>query len=490
MATFHASLRVLCRSKGESSVAAAAYRAGTKLHDARLGLNQDYTRRRGVVDVAVLAPPDAPLWATDLRTLWDAVEARETRVNSQLARELIVGLPHELDAGARSTLARDIAQVLVDRYRVAVQLAIHAPDRGGDQRNHHVHLLFTTRSIGAAGWGAKTRVFNDPKTGPGEVTWLREMAAKLTNAALADAGVAERVDHRTLAAQAADAEAKGDYLRAAQLTREPTRHLGRSATAQLRRGLNHHRAQANAATAETYQSLMATYLAQVERRRVALHTIRDLRGPRRPPRRAEVVPPPVAAVVRPVRRRRSATEGEEALLKSVHTTTGWVNALSELRAQRDVLAQKLTELNDPWVRQRLARLVEAHDDCTDAHEKAEEALGQLRQMRTLRRRAQRASDRHELRRPSGWRFRRRRTWEQERRTRFAKLREAIRAEREVEAGTPDSVRAALSARVKALRREVAEAEATLRRQSVEVSLRPPSQPQPGKSGAPAKPAVG
>lgn len=490
MALYHTSMKVFGRAQGASAVAAAAYRAGVVMSDARTGISHNYSKRKGVLGVYLSAPPDAPSWTHSADILWNQAEAAEVRCNARTARELVFCLPHELSEPERIKLARTVMQSMVERYAVAAMVAVHAPDPRGDQRNFHAHLLMTTRVVGPQGFAAKVAALDSRVTGPAEVAWIRQRVAELTNAALADSGLSERVDHRTLRAQAAEAEAAGDFDRAARLTREPTVHLGRSATAQLRRGLHHHRAQANATTSDTHRVLLATYLAQVERRKVALRTIRDLRRPRRSREPTEIVPPPVAAVVRPVRRRRGATEGEDALLKSVHTTTGWVNALAELRTQRELLAKKLTELNDPWVRQRIARLVEAHDDCTDAHEKAEEALGQLRHLRTLRRRAQRASDRHELRRPSGWRFRRRRTWEQERRTRFAKLREAIRAEREVEAGTPDSVRAALSARVKALRREVAEAEATLRRQSVEVSLRPPSKPHPSNPGTPAKPAVG
>lgn len=74
-------------------------------------------------------------------------------------------------------------------------MAIHAPGRQGDQRNHHAHLLTTTRRIGAEGLGEKSREL-DQKTS-GEVERWRGRFAELQNAALERAQLAERVDHRS-----------------------------------------------------------------------------------------------------------------------------------------------------------------------------------------------------------------------------------------------------------------------------------------------------
>ena len=40
-----------------------------------------------------------------------------------------------------------IAQALADRYGTAGTLAVHTTDREGDQRNHHAHILMTTRRL-------------------------------------------------------------------------------------------------------------------------------------------------------------------------------------------------------------------------------------------------------------------------------------------------------------------------------------------------------
>lgn len=236
MAIYHASLRVLTRSQGHSAVAAAAYRAGVRLFDDRTGLAHDFTRKSGVLSARMEAPADAPPWASDVEKVWNEAEGAENRVNARVARDFVIGLPHEIPEPARAELAHRIARDLVERYNCGVLVALHAPDAGGDRRNYHAHLLLTTRVIEPHGFGAKVRILDDRKTGPREVEAIRRLVAGRTNEALASAGIASRVDHRTLAAQANDAADRGDAAAVLRLVREPTQHLGRAATAALRRG--------------------------------------------------------------------------------------------------------------------------------------------------------------------------------------------------------------------------------------------------------------
>ena len=59
--------------------------------------------------------------------------------------------------------------------------------------------------------------------------WLkstREAWAEHANRALARAGSTERIDHRSLSDRAEEAREAGDLERAAELSREPGRHLG------------------------------------------------------------------------------------------------------------------------------------------------------------------------------------------------------------------------------------------------------------------------
>lgn len=232
MAIYHASTKPIARSAGRSAVAAAAYRAGVELVDARTGLVHDYTRKGGVELTDILTPDGQ---GAERNVLWDAAEQAEKRKDARTAREWIVALPAELDAGQRRDLARDFAQALVERYGVAADLAIHAPDREGDNRNHHAHILTTTRQVsrapdGGLVLGAKAHIELSDKArrerGLGaaadEVKAVRELWEHTANAALERAGVDARIDARSLEAQGID--------------REATQHLGPVASEMERRG--------------------------------------------------------------------------------------------------------------------------------------------------------------------------------------------------------------------------------------------------------------
>ena len=195
MASFHLAVKTIGRSAGRSATAAAAYRAGAEITDERTGIVHDYTRKQGVEHREIVAPADAPAWARDRAALWNAAELAETRKNSTVAREYEIALPAELSADERRDLALGLAREISERHGVAVDVAIHAPGREGDQRNHHAHLLTTTRRIGAEGLGEKSREL-DQKTS-GEVDRWRGRWAEMQNAALERANVPERVDHRS-----------------------------------------------------------------------------------------------------------------------------------------------------------------------------------------------------------------------------------------------------------------------------------------------------
>lgn len=224
------------RSDGRSAVAASAYRAGEKIIRAETGDVQDYTRKSGVVWSAVLAPPDAPDWASDRAELWNKVEAKETRKNSQLSREIELALPHELTREQNEALLREWVQSeLVSRGMVA-DVCVHDPQPGpGRNPNIHAHVMTTLRGLDSStddGWSKnKPRDWTDKAT----LEALRESWSTAQNKALAAAGVAARVDHRSLEAQRADAEARGDDLAAALLDRDPEPRLGTVATAIERR---------------------------------------------------------------------------------------------------------------------------------------------------------------------------------------------------------------------------------------------------------------
>jgi hypothetical protein len=238
IAIYHATTKPLSRSTGRSSVAAAAYRAGVKLEDLRTGQVFDFTRRSGVVVASIVTPDGAGAFARDRASLWNAAEAAEKRKDSRTAREWILALPFELEAEQRSDLAIDFARELVKRYGVVADVAIHAPLRGGDDRNHHVHILCTTRKVDGETFGEKCELeLSDAKRkteglcpAADEISALRERWAELANAALERSGSAARVDHRSLVAQQDATFERGDLVEALALDRPAQIHVGVYAT--------------------------------------------------------------------------------------------------------------------------------------------------------------------------------------------------------------------------------------------------------------------
>jgi ATP-dependent exoDNAse (exonuclease V) alpha subunit len=215
---FHLQISTIGRGTGRRATAAAAYRAGERIRDARSGELHNYGRRRDVLHTEIFLPrqfdASEAAWARNRERLWNAVEHVEKRHNARVAREYQVTLPSELSAAQRVALARAFSREIAERYKVAVDLAVHEPRPGGDARNFHAHLLTTTREVTPAGLGAKAaleisgrerrrRELPDHRQ---EYVSVRERWATLTNEALREANVAARIDHRSLAAQGIDRE--------------------------------------------------------------------------------------------------------------------------------------------------------------------------------------------------------------------------------------------------------------------------------------------
>jgi hypothetical protein len=218
MAVYFLRSRHVSRGKGARATRAAAYRAGERIRDERTGEIYDYSGRHDVTYKEIIIPADLAgqpemAWARDRSTLWNAAEEAGKQRNSRLAREWLVLLPPELSAEQRSTLARRFGVELAEHYRCAVDLAIHRPKPGADPRHNHAHLLMTTRELTPRGLGKRLslELSGRPRYQAGlqgdartEFVAIRSRWASLTNEALRQAGVAERVDHRSFAAQGID----------------------------------------------------------------------------------------------------------------------------------------------------------------------------------------------------------------------------------------------------------------------------------------------
>jgi len=213
VATYFFRTSKLSRAQDRSAPFAAAYRAGEKVRDDLRRETYNYSYRQDVVHKEILLPSTlagaTPEWARNRERLWNTAEAAEKQRNSVVAREYLVQLPHELSAEGRRTLAQSLAREIAERHRVAVDLAVHLPRARGDSRNHHAHLLVTTREATATGLGRKSdfevnkeerfkRGLGDGRT---ELLELRKRWETLANEALKAEAVAVRIDARTLVAQ-------------------------------------------------------------------------------------------------------------------------------------------------------------------------------------------------------------------------------------------------------------------------------------------------
>lgn len=207
MAIYHCSTKMISRGVGRSAVAAAAYRAGEKLINNRTGLTHDFTRKSGVVHSEIISDLDIEI---DRAELWNLAEQCENRKDSRTAREWIIALPDELDADQRKQLAKDFARYFVDRYGVIADIAIHEPSKDGNDKNHHAHIMLTTRKAELDTDNnliltAKTNIelSNEKRkslglgTSQNEIKEIRKVWADFANTALAAAEQEQRVDHRS-----------------------------------------------------------------------------------------------------------------------------------------------------------------------------------------------------------------------------------------------------------------------------------------------------
>lgn len=239
MAIYHATTKPISRKSGRTATASSAYRAGQKLVDERTGKTHDYTKKGGVLLATAFDKDNNEL---DRSELWNLAEKSEKRKDARTAREWIVAIPSELMpeypkplteqeeesielvtdyklrkefaennakefAGTQTAL--DFGKMLSEKYGVAVDVAIHAPDSEGSNKNYHAHIMTTTREFsienGQMVLGDKTNIelsnkkLNElklPKT-QDQVKEVRKEWADIVNHHLEKAGLEERIDHRS-----------------------------------------------------------------------------------------------------------------------------------------------------------------------------------------------------------------------------------------------------------------------------------------------------
>jgi ATP-dependent exoDNAse (exonuclease V) alpha subunit len=241
IAIYHLRLKALSRGLGRapkpggatrrSAIAAAAYRSGERLYDQSQG--KWFQFKNDVVFKEIMAPDNAPVWVFDRQTLWNAVERSEKRKDAQLLREAEVSVPRELSREQQIALVRSFVRDHFVKEGMIADVAIHEPLGSDGRLQPHGHVLLSMRRLNPSspsGFNAMKEVswnedpdialalskarklYNDTRL-PEHKAALELVEAQrnvnvwrkgwqdYANRALADAGSAARIDHRTLEAQ-------------------------------------------------------------------------------------------------------------------------------------------------------------------------------------------------------------------------------------------------------------------------------------------------
>jgi hypothetical protein len=140
-------------------------------------------------------------------------EEAASRANGRVISKVMIALPRELDNAGRIDLTRDFIHA-IGGDRVPWFFAIH--QEGKDAHNPHAHIAI--RDVDIETGKRVLRLSDSPRDRerdglePNAVNFVRRVWEDRANAALARAGVATRIDRRTLEAQG--------------IEREPTIHIG------------------------------------------------------------------------------------------------------------------------------------------------------------------------------------------------------------------------------------------------------------------------
>ena len=148
MAIAFMNVRILERTKGKNAVASAAYRSGSKLKDEQSNRTKNYEHKQQEVKYSEI---DLPIGASekfrDRAFLWNTVEHTEKRKDAQLAREIILALPQELDLNTDIELLKNFINENFVNQGMICDWNIH--DKGDG--NPHCHCMLTMRSLDTDG---------------------------------------------------------------------------------------------------------------------------------------------------------------------------------------------------------------------------------------------------------------------------------------------------------------------------------------------------
>ncbi len=236
------SCSIVGKSSGTSAVAASAYHAAEKIYNRESGYSYDYTRKaEGVVSKGIEVPENHADWMTDRAELWNRVEQNEREVSTrpesaQYCRRYIIGLPSELSQDENIDLVKNFIHETYTSKGMIADWAIHLPSENGDDRNLHVHIDTTLRSIvqnpetGEYEFGNKNRDWNKPLIieRDGEKQKIRPIEIERKEW--------EKAVNREYERKGLDVRLNMNSLEKQGIQKEPQQHMGHGATELVRKG--------------------------------------------------------------------------------------------------------------------------------------------------------------------------------------------------------------------------------------------------------------
>ena len=188
----HLTANPVQRSKGDNIIAKVAYRACERIKDEREGKTHDYTRKgsksatgeKGVLASRIMTQNGID--TVSRYELWTDANNSEKRKDACMGREYEFTMPEELqtgdleqDAKTFQRLCDELGQFIIDNYKNAVDYSIHPPNKRGDQRNLHCHMMTTTR-VYNNGFGEKVS-FEQQGQGKAKKQALKDIRQKYTD---------------------------------------------------------------------------------------------------------------------------------------------------------------------------------------------------------------------------------------------------------------------------------------------------------------------
>jgi len=217
------------RSAGRSVVNSAAYISRSKLKDNELGETFSYQHKSSdILFSEIITPKVSPYFSTNRELLWNAVQKYETHKKAQFARALELNLPYELNLNEMTITLTKFVENNFIRLGMIADVNLHKPDKDGDERNYHAHILLTLRRVNEQGFvGNKAREWNSREL----FKQWREKLALECSLSLEMAGYKTEAErwrhgHLTLNEQYKMALVRGDESYAKICDHAPTKHKG------------------------------------------------------------------------------------------------------------------------------------------------------------------------------------------------------------------------------------------------------------------------